>query len=190
MGELSTEAFAEWLIPSDVVNHFFQQGMGDAEAHARTLAMLCDGLLQAAAGQLIVNGEDRGLALIARELWPVAGKTQVWTTDRFRLSGQDKDGKPWSISAYDVRIDRDIRSLTPPERRASSPASDQSSKPPLPDVQLQKWGEVFRAANSEPTEADARRAIEATFPVHFVSRERLRRIMPSGRRGRPLKVKG
>ena len=94
------------------------------------------------------------------------------------------------LSAYGVRIDRDIRSSSPPPpaHQASNPPPF-SDKPPLPDATLEKWGEAFRAGNPNATEAIARSAITSTFPANYVSRDRLRRILPPRQRGRPLKNK-
>ena len=122
MGELTAETFAEWLHPSDIVNHFYQQGLGDDEAQARTAAMLSDGLLRAGAGRLIANGRDVGLALIPRELWSALAKTDVWSTGRFRISGPASGGGQFSVSGYDVRIDPKEQSLPPPGDGPSAPA--------------------------------------------------------------------
>ena len=181
MEKLSAESFAAWLPSSDMIDHFLHEG--DPDPQGRVIAMLNDGLLQAAAAQLIINGRDLGLALIPRGFWPAAANTDVWVTDRFQLSGS-KGGKHWSISAYGVRIDRDIRSSSPPPpaHQASNPPPF-SDKPPLPDATLEKWGEAFRAGNPNATEAIARSAITSTFPANYVSRDRLRRILPPRQRG-------
>ena len=113
MGELTAEAFANWLHASDVIEHLYQRK--EPEPGELAISMLCDGLLQAAAAQLIVDGRDLGLTLIPRGLWPVVQWTSVWMTDRFRI---DVDGR--SISAYDVRIDRDLVEL--PKANAIAPS--------------------------------------------------------------------
>jgi hypothetical protein len=185
MGELSAEAFADWLHPCDVIEHYHQQR--ELNPKALVTQMLIDGKLRAGAGQLILNGRDHGLALIPREAWAWLSKTEVWVTGRAQLTHVSEE--IITISAYDVRIDREI-SATPEAPEAPSFRSEPpTDRPPLSDALLEQWGEAFRSANPDATETAARRAIEATFPTKFVSRERLRRILPTRRAGRPLKNK-
>lgn len=66
-----------------------------------------------------MNGQDRGLALIPSELWPEMARSDVWLTGRFRFASNGEADKPVSTSAYDVRVDRDPRTL--PERAPSPP---------------------------------------------------------------------
>lgn len=104
--------FASWLDPSDVLDFYLQQG--DPAPKDRVIAMLCDGLLQAGAAQLILNGHDAGLALILPRLWGMAGKSDVWSTGRFRIAAINPNGKSLHVSAYDVRIDPQIREAVSP----------------------------------------------------------------------------
>lgn len=112
MGEPKAEAFADWLIPSDMIEVFYQRG--EPEPMALVIAMLSDGLLRSGARRLVVDGRDLGKRLIPRELWQAVSRTDVWKTDRFRLSGQRENGTPWSVSAYDVRIDPNAQTIPPP----------------------------------------------------------------------------
>ena len=190
MGEPSDEAFANWLHPSDVVEGYYQQGRGNDEAEALTLAMLCDGLLQAAAGQFIVNGKDLGLALIPRDIWPFAGKTDVWSTGRFRFAQPSGTDKPWSISAYDVRIDPEIRELPAPPQPIIATPTQIVGKPPLSEARLTEWARLFLAAHPDATESTARKSLKVVFPENSVTRDRIRAVLPRRRVGRPQKSKG
>jgi hypothetical protein len=107
----TAEEFEAWLHPSDVIERYHQQ----RELHPRLLAsgMLADGLLRAAARQLILNGRDHGLALIPREIWLFAGESEIWSEGRFKITHVGAKGII-TISAYDVRIDPMIRELPPP----------------------------------------------------------------------------
>lgn len=111
MAELSVETFADWLHPCDVIEHYHQQR--ELNPKSLVVGMLSDGLLRAAAGQLILNGRDHGLALIPREAWRLAAGTDVWVTGRFRLTHLG-EGATVTISAYDVRIDPQIREVAAP----------------------------------------------------------------------------
>lgn len=175
--------FEDWAHPCDVIEYYHQQREPDPRSFAT--AMLCDGTLRAAAGQFILNGRDHGLAIIPAQIWTWAAGTEVWSNGWFQLAHVGKDAII-RVSAYDVRIDRQIRALPPPERDRIAG----TGAPALSDTDLQKWAELFFSANPGASEQAARRALAATFPAKFVSRERLRRIMPARRRGRPLKDKG
>lgn len=159
MGELSAESFADWLHPSDVIEHYHQRGEREPEAYV--IALLCDGILQAAAGQLIINSRDFGLALIPRELWPLAAKTDVWITGRFRLSGRKPGGEQTAISAYDVRVDRDIRTLPeqPPHKPVASPRPPKAGRPPAPWWD-ELWIEIARQLYVGDLKPDSQAAIE------------------------------
>jgi len=107
----TAEEFEAWLHPSDVIEHYHQQR--EIDPKALVVGMLSDGLLQAAAGQLILNGRDHGLSIIPREAWRLAAGFDVWSTGRFRLTHLG-GGDPITISAYDVRIDPKIREVAGP----------------------------------------------------------------------------
>lgn len=113
------DEFQTWLHPSDMVEHFFQQGLGDDEAKARTIAMLSDGLLRAAAAKLVANGRDAGLALIPRKIWPAVARTNIWSTGRFHFNGPSSNGGQFSISGYDVRIDPQEQILPAPSTKSA-----------------------------------------------------------------------
>ena len=125
MGEPSAEAFADWLQLSDVVEHYYQAG--EREPDALVVAMLGDGQLRAAAGKLVVDGRDRGLAMIPPGIWDMAARTDVWVTGRFRLH-RAKGERSVTISAYDVRVDPEIQAL--PTGRAERPAAPPPTPPP------------------------------------------------------------
>ncbi len=186
MGELTSEGFEDWLHPSDLVEHFYQQGLGNDGAKARVVAMLSDGLLRAGAKQLIVNGIDRGHVLVPRDIWPAASRTNVWVSGDFRLAGSN-DGRPWSISAYDVRIDPEEQRLPRSSATHSAPVEQPRKPLPLPDARLTAWAELFFATYPNATEATARQSLNTLFPDHIISRERLRTVLPNRRRGRPAK---
>lgn len=185
MGELTAEAFADWLPPSDVVNWYYQQGLGDDEAEARVAAMLRDGLLRAAATQLVVDGRDLGLTLLERGLWERAIHARFWSTGRFRLRQGNQ-----VISAYDVRIDRDVQTLPPVQSDAPAETVLSGAKQPLSEARLRAWAELFNAAQPVGTEATARASLGKLFPDSSVSRERLRGVLPDRRRGRPYRSQG
>lgn len=188
MGELSAEAFEDWLPPNEIIDHYIRER--DPDPKGRAIAMLCDGLLRAAAAQLIVNGKDLGMALIPPELWEYIQRSDVWTTGRFRLAFK-LDGKPWSASGYDVRVDRDIQALPARDLATGDIAPPSSAaKKPLPEKRFKAWLDLFLAANAQPTEDAARASLNALFPDNTVTRERLRDALPSRPKGRPGKSQG
>lgn len=122
--------FEQWLEPSDVIEWYNQQR--EPNPKALVISMLSDGLLQAAAARLVIHGKDVGRALIARELWPAIAATQpdVWHTGRFRLATTKPGGERLGVSGYDVRIDRDIRTLPGPDPALAGP--NQNRPKPAP----------------------------------------------------------
>ncbi len=125
----TAEEFEAWLHPSDVIEYYHQQ----RELHPRSLAsgMLADGLLRAAARQLILNGRDHGLALIPKDTWLLAGESEVWSEGNFRFTHVGAKGII-SINAYDVRIDPDIQTLPTPEKVVAPPPSASPPKEKAP----------------------------------------------------------
>lgn len=196
MGELSAESFADWLHPSDVIDHYIS--LGQDEAKAKTIAMLCDGLLQAAAGQFIVDGKDCGLTLIPREFWRAVSKTDVWSTGRFQVPVQKDSGDRRIVSGYDVRIDRDIRKLPKPEPKGESgetpPApEDHPSKPnraTISHAAFCQWFELFALAYPGGSIEQAWASAKGMFPDKRVTRDQVRALMPDRPKGRPRKSKG
>lgn len=182
MGDRSVQGFESWLHPSDVIEHYHQQR--EPDPRSLVAAMLSDGLLRAAAAKFVLNGRDHGLAIIPASLWISASGTDVWSTGRFAFVHVGSEAII-RASAYDVRIDPDIQTLSVP-----SPAITASAEnPPLSEAELESWARLYFGANPEAAEDAARKALVAIFPAHFVSRERLRRIMPARPRGRPRKKK-
>lgn len=184
IGPPTAAEFEEWLRPSDVVNHYYQEEHDDPKAKARAVSMLCDGFLQAAAGQLVINGNDLGLALIPRQMWEAIKRTDVWSTGHFRLAAKDQ-----SISGYVVRVDPRIRTLPRPEPRKPSKTAKPTETKRLSDGRLTEWAKLFFGAKPTATEKEARQSLATMFPDNSVSRARLRAVMPPRQRGRPLKAK-
>jgi hypothetical protein len=189
-GRPSPEEFADWLEPSDVIEWYHQQG--EADPRGLVASMLSDGLLQAAAAQLIIHGKDVGLALIPRELWPAIAATQpdVWHTGRFRLASMKVAAISKGVSGYGVRIDRNIRTLPRPARTAEPPEPQRPQKQPLSETRLRAWAELFFAAHRDATEAESRQSLNVLFPDNTITRARLRALLPSRERGRPRRQEG
>lgn len=161
MGGLTTETFAEWWHPSDVIEQYHQ--LRELNPKALVVSLLSDGLLQAGAGQLVLNGRDHGLSLIPRETWRLAAGTAVWSEGRFRLT-HIGDGDIISISAYDVRIDPVQRDLpatetdrsTPPTAPARPAKGGRPSAPWWDDL----WIEIARQLYSGDLKPDSQAGIE------------------------------
>jgi hypothetical protein len=181
-GAPTAAEFEEWIHPCDVIEWYNQQG--DHDPKGRAVQMLRDGYLQAAAAQLIINGNDLGLALIPREMWEFMSRSDVWVTGRYRLSAKGR-----SLSAYDVRVDRNIRKLPRPEAPQQSEAVKAPDAKRLSEARLAAWAKLFFGAEPTATENEARASLTGMFPDNSVSRARLRAVMPARRRGRRLKTK-
>ncbi|MEA3064425.1 MAG: hypothetical protein QOJ27_864 [Sphingomonadales bacterium] len=132
-GKPSAAEFEEWLHPVDVIEWYHEQG--EREPKALIITLLSEGILQAAARQLVVNGKDLGIAPIPKEMWKAIGGSDWWQTQRFHMSTGAIGGP--SISGFEVRIDPQLRTLPGPEEAKeaapelalpSSPAPERPAK--------------------------------------------------------------
>lgn len=139
MGELSEETFAEWWHPCDIIEHYHQQ----RELDPRSLVadMLADGLLRAGAQPFILNGRDHGLALIPREIWPLAAGSEVWLEARFRFMHLRAKGDI-TVSAYNVKIDPELQAVP-------APAATKAPAKPLASKEVRRGGRPA-GTNGEP----------------------------------------
>lgn len=162
----SWEEFAAWLHPTDVIEHYHQSG--DLKPRSLVSTMLRDGLLQAAAGQLIIDGHDLGLALIPRDLWRFILADDFWSTARFSISSRRNAHEELRASGYDVRIDGQIREVprvTPalpqrPVRGASSSFTGTKGGRPAARWWDALWIEIARQLYAGELKPDSQVLIE------------------------------
>jgi hypothetical protein len=128
-GKIPEAEFETWLHPVDVIEWYHQQG--EREPKALIITLLSEGILQAAARQLIVNGKDLGIAPIAKEIWKAIGWSDWWQTQRFHMSTGAIGGP--SITGLGVRIKPEEHALPGPDdakEAAPAPSPEPSPAPP------------------------------------------------------------
>lgn len=211
-GKPSATEFEEWLHPVDVIEWYHQQG--EREPKALIISLLSEGVLQAAARQLIVNGKDLGISSIPKEYWKAIGASDWWQTQRFHMSTGAIGGK--NISAFDIRIDPEFRTLPGPDGPKEAapeqePEPAQLAPPPAPHpfapddkdddsaaerdrptvdlAALRQWHELFVQLHPAAVEAFALKSAKAMFPDRHVPRQWVRDLRGAQKRGKPPKTR-
>jgi hypothetical protein len=146
-----------------------------------------------------------GLTLVPRQAWAAWNYNDA---DFWKSGTLSYEYAPGAAGAYgglieltflDVRFDPETIRSAPAfsDQLLTQPISPEDGiddftrstvgKPPLSDSRLNRWADLFNEANPQANEALASNAIKSMFPDFHVARERLRRVLPERRAGRPRK---
>lgn len=193
--------YAGWITPSAALQLFHDRGWGWGTSVRAIGTRIRNGLIPTIAGQVVQQGEDRIDFILLKhsfwkEFWQPTDSHDFWKTGDITISVDHGYGNGNDVSFFGVRFDPGgIANLLPPVAIDHAPVADpvepedRSSKPALSDVMLARWAELFNETNPHASEAKARTAVEAMFPDKYVTRSRLRRVLPQRPQGRPLQNK-
>lgn len=196
---LSQEEFARWLTPRQALDGL-PSGWG-YETKVRWIdGRLESGLILAAASasRLAKQREaERKVVAIPPPFWcgwACLADIDFWNTGDLTFYDRGSTGYGGSLIGHfhGVRFDptgfEGVAQLKQSADDADNPG-DPAERRSLSDALLGEWATLFNKANPGASEARARSALETMFPDRHVTRDRLRRVLPERRQGRPLKSK-
>jgi hypothetical protein len=204
---ISAEELASWWAPSEALDYAATCVGGRTAAANAIWQRLVGGLIETAASTS--SATPKGQApipkwtpeLIPRSLWKQFSKhgSNFWGAGdvRFFLSGS---GRSVVIQCFGIKLyPADVRRTLPPPRPApkriwvEKPAESEPVKaepeqkgPPVAEGHLKAWYELYRQVYSGPadTEGNAIASAQGMFPGKSVSRDRIRALRGTQKRGR------
>lgn len=193
------DGFEDWLTPAQALDLLPLDDWGRGHCTNAIITNLKIEAVQAVARfGLLASGDPRSVQFhpIPGEYWDdglwVRGSEALWVTGQVSFHQGSKLGEmlgrypdEWIEHVFsDVRFDP-AQFASAFDLSGAQRLDDEEA--PLSDRALDGWADLFRQVYPNGSEALARRSLEGMFPGKTVSRDRLRRILPPIRRGRPLK---
>ena|SRR5882724_10298972 len=198
----------DWITPAEALVRAAPRVGGTYRAKEFVAEHVADGLVQAAAANVIINDrygtpeEQKADSVLVRStdmrLLTQVDSNPIWdkaTAEVWLERGEKR------IKYYGIRIDPEaLESRLPPlpgkiqvyamgEPENEAPLDQ---KPELPAALLDAWFDLFKKTYKEDglTEAKASKSVAGMFPDHSVTRARIRALLPERKRGRPSKRDG
>ena len=199
---IAADELARWITPAEALAQVRKEMGGDEfAASASIVARLSDGLIIAGASTVVAaadyNDEVRGTnVMVLPSHWKAAsgnvlgqlfwktGDMQVWT-----------DRGNTRVSYYGLRFDPAAISQVAPKPTPPQSTSDQSvpiatepeqKGPPVSQTALEAWFKAYKIAfpDTQDTEARAMESARGCFPGKSFSRDAVRALRGTQRRGR------
>jgi hypothetical protein len=205
-GDIEPETFEGWLTPKQAVEKLDPDKKGSRLWRDAVLERLRGGIITAIAETVTYSGprarnmKRQSMAIMQPELWTqIHWNDDLWNTGDITIETAYAPFDTLTMRCFNVRLEPSgVRQLLPPQphpRSVSVPRDGEEVEteteepepkgPRVSDPHLKAWFDLYRQVytGAAETEANAVASARGMFPSKSVSRDRIRALRGSQKRG-------